>query len=129
MRKRNLSVWLAVCMVASSIVALPVTANAEMYGDLEYTVNGNEIIITGCDESAATVIIPDKINGIPVIAIDEDAFWYCENLESIAIPDSVVCIYTAAFDFCTNLENVTVATNNPNYSSLDGIYTTKGKQS
>lgn len=78
MRKRILSVWLA-----SLIVALPVTANAEMYGDLEYTVNGNEIIITGCDESATTVVIPDKINGIPVIAIDEDAFRDCTNLNDV----------------------------------------------
>ena len=39
-------------------------------------------------------------------SIGEYTFAYCENLESISIPDSVTSIGKMAFERCTSLQNV-----------------------
>ncbi len=54
---------------------------------------------------------PEKYNGdkadvtIPegVVAIGEDAFYWCKSLESIVIPDSVTSIEDYAFSNCNSL--------------------------
>ncbi len=92
------------------------------YGDFEYIIiNNSEIAIiqyTGNDEQ---VVIPQKIDGIPVRHIgstaiepvDSDgimwtAFSWCESLKSVVIPDGVINIGTGAFAWCTNLTNITI---------------------
>ena len=40
--------------------------------------------------------------------IDKDAFWYCEGLTAITIPDSVTEICFGAFTHCTGLTSVTI---------------------
>ena len=54
-------------------------------------------------------------------SIPENSFYYCKNLSGIIIPDSVTSIDYHAFKVCTSLEDITVDSNNPNYSSIDGV--------
>lgn len=54
-----------------------------------------------------------------VQSIDERAFEYCTNLESIHIPSSISSIGKNAFGNCIGLREITVDENNPNYSALN----------
>ena len=47
------------------------------------------------------VIIPDKIGGMLVTSIGEDAFQNCTSLTSVAIPSSVTSIGSGAFRGCS----------------------------
>jgi hypothetical protein len=75
----------------------------------------------GCT-SLTSVTIP---NG--VTSIEDEAFRGCTSLTSVTIPNSVTNIGDWAFYNCTNLVGITVDTNNPNYTSEDGILYNKEK--
>ena len=87
------------------------TASAETsytYENLTYTVDSSGITITGCDKSAETVEIPEKIDGKLVTAIGKSAFSGCDNLKSVVVPVGVTNIGNSAFWNCTNLTSVTL---------------------
>ena len=44
----------------------------------------------------------------PVTKIGDNAFYYCDNLTSITIPDSATEIGSYAFAYCSNLTSVTI---------------------
>lgn len=56
---------------------------------LQYqTVNGNSVTITKYTGSAASVVIPDRIQGLPVTTIGERAF-NGTRITGVTIPNSV----------------------------------------
>ncbi|MGN1402900.1 MAG: leucine-rich repeat protein [Ruminococcus sp.] len=82
------------------------------YGDLTYTVlEDGTIEITDCDEAATEVEIPAEIDGMAVASIGDEAFWYCEILIDISIPDSVITIGRYAFAHCTGLTSISLSEN------------------
>lgn len=83
---------------AAMAVICAVCAGAETYEDFEYGVLGDGTVeITKYNGEAETADIPEKINGMSVTGIGNDAFYYCTNLTSIIIPDSVKNISDSAF--------------------------------
>lgn len=69
------------------------------YELLTYKNYGDYIEISGCDESAVSVVIPAEIDGVPVTSLDTWAFSYHSELTSISIPSSVTNLYRSAFIF------------------------------
>jgi hypothetical protein len=67
-------------------------------------VHKNEITIIGYNHNKKNIVIPEKINGLPVVAIGDYAFYYHnwkeeENLTtSLVIPNSVKTIGNSAFE-------------------------------
>ena len=55
--------------------------------------------------------IPSTYNDSPVIKIEDFAFYSCENLYSIVLPDSIVKIGYCAFNFCQNLRSIVIPEN------------------
>ncbi len=79
------------------------------YGYLTYTISDGEVTIDSCDESASGELeIPDTIEGYPVTTIGYEAFYGCDNLTGITIPNSVTSISNYAFEFCTNLTGIAI---------------------
>jgi len=79
----------------------------DQLADFIWKRDGNGCIITGYIGSGSAVIIPEEINGIPVRAIGEHAF-FGKCLTSVSIPDSVTSIGTMAFWRC-RLTKVTIS--------------------
>ena len=93
--------------------------------------------------TAESVIIPDRIDGLPVTEIspyafsesqitsiklpgslekiEEAAFMLCENLKNIEIPESVKYICENAFNSCTAAESITIL--NPECKIYDSSFT------
>ena len=102
-----------------------------VYEDFYYRYDGKGITIMGYRGDQSDVVIPDEINGYPVIRIKNDsfrelkeiksvklpanlieieyrAFYKCDNLTEIIIPNKVVKIGRIAFSNCPNLKRVMI---------------------
>ena len=86
-------------------LTLPVVGLAE---DYNYTINGSNITITGYTGPGGSIVIPSNIVGRTVTSIRDWAFWGCNNLTSVTIPNSVTSIGDGAFCECINLASVTI---------------------
>ncbi len=83
-------------------------------------------------DKTEVIHIPQKIQGsvtIPnsITSIGNYVFSDCTGLTSITIPNSVTEIGSSAFSGCTKLAKIEVDSDNPNYSSQDGILYNKDK--
>ena len=83
------------------------------------------------NEYTGEVVIPSTVTyggeEYSVTSIGENAFAYCRSLTSITIPESVTSIGSWAFDDCNSLTSIDVASNNNNYTSIDGVLFSKDK--
>ncbi len=103
--------------------------------DVKYTINNGNATITSIGESGDRVIIvPDYINGFPVVELANEifkdrvelteviisngikkigdmAFYGCEALTKVSMPDSIVSIGLDAFHGCSSLVDVNIPEN------------------
>lgn len=94
----------------SSIVFLYIN-NGDYFA---YMVNENEVSIIAVvieNINNNQLIVPDKIDGLPVTVIESDAFKDCKELKNIIIPDSIEVIGDSAFNGCRNLQTVSIGSN------------------
>lgn len=77
---------------------------------LEYlTFDAETGTITKCDTSiSGDLVIPAEIDGVTVTAIGNNAFYQCNKLTDVTVPESVTTIGNQAFYVCKKLENVTI---------------------
>ncbi len=79
--------------------------------DYVYTdVKGEYIVLSLYKGTDKNVVIPGKIDGLPVKTIGSSCFAATE-IESVEIPDSVTEIFDSAFLRCKNLKKVTLSEN------------------
>lgn len=153
MRNRILGIFITICILATTFVALPTFALEYYDGDLRYTVENNQATITGGwrlnreivdipsvigPNSYTVVAIKDSafsLNGctkkftIPdtVVSIGEDAFYSCSVLEEVKISKSVKNIGEGAFRGNKKLKSIIVDKENPYFSVNDNWLMTKDK--
>ena len=107
-------VW--ICLAAAMVLLVGLTTAGFATGTIQrwlytyqYTVledgsaeiwryNGNE----------ETVAVPEEIDGHPVTAIGNRAFYQCHFLKEVMIPEGVTGIGSLAFAECTHLESVSI---------------------
>ena len=100
---------LAVFVMCLCIAVFSTKTNAATSGYYTYSVSNGEATITACDSDiSGAVTIPSKLGGYPVTAIGSSAFWDCEKLTGITIPNTVTYIGESAFSYCYNLANITI---------------------
>ena len=116
---KALSLFLCVIMLATMAIG-SVTSYAEYIkspdeyeykigeNTIYYRIINNEVTISGCnDDTYGELVIPEKINNIPVRYIGDNAFWSCPDLTSVSLPDGVTSIGDSSFLGCSSLTNIT----------------------
>ncbi|HAC32270.1 MAG TPA: hypothetical protein DCF70_06550 [Treponema sp.] len=113
-------------LMAGELTVSDLTVISDAIKNSTYNVNINLSLTTGLTSISvfafrwctklSGIIIPDSVT-----SISDYAFYDCTSLSSVTIPDSVTSIGDASFAGCTSLEDITVDSNNPNYSSIDGV--------
>ncbi|MBO4250974.1 MAG: leucine-rich repeat protein [Paludibacteraceae bacterium] len=79
---------------------------------------------------AGDVVIPAKVNAYDVVAIGHQAFENCDRVKTISIPASVTSVGVLGYNpmaNCDSLVSINVDTENPNYSSVDGVLFNKSQ--
>lgn len=71
-----------------------------------YMVADDKVTITDIDDARKIVVIPDKLDKYPVVAIDSGACAGSSVIDTIYIPDSVKEIGSMCFSYSTSLTNV-----------------------
>ena len=89
---------------------------SQIWGEIRYgTEDGAELIfgITGKQcylknftGEPVNLTVPAAPEGYPVTEIGETAFYYCETLQSVILPEGLIRISKRAFMGCENLESV-----------------------
>jgi BspA type Leucine rich repeat region (6 copies) len=70
--------------------------------------NGGQITITGYSGPGGAVTIPSTINGLPVVAINGQAFYGQSSFTSVVISNGLTSIGAYAFYSCVNMAGLTL---------------------
>lgn len=104
-------------------ILMPFTASAYdfKYGGIYYNIYGNEVAVTykefpdynGHGVYAGDITIPDTVfyfwnEYYPVVAIESAAFYGCNELTSITLPNTIRFIGDFAFYNCSGLTSITL---------------------
>ena len=84
--------------------------NNVLMGQFTFNLNDdNTCVLTGYDKRTnlpENITIPDSCDGYKVVGIGQSAFYNCQDIKSVTIPESVTSIESSAFGYCGNLEEV-----------------------
>ena len=107
--KKVLSFVLGMSIMASVLMILSITALAATDGYYTYTVSNGVATITDCDTSiSGNITIPARLGGYTVEKIGEDAFYECDGLTSVSLPNTITKINFRAFYRCENLKSISI---------------------
>lgn len=97
---------LSLCLALSFAT---LNSRADTEGDYTYIVTDGQATITGFNVSySGALSITNTLGGCPVASIGGNAFFWCKDLISVTIPDSVTSIGGTAFSDCYSLASVTI---------------------
>jgi hypothetical protein len=115
-------------LLGSILVTKPLAATAQWYYN-DSSPPGSYLIVAGWGTGNAFVVtIPSSDNGIPVIGISPGAFDYSPaGIGSVTVPSSITGIGAGAFTSWESLMAIVVVSDNPAYSSLDGVLFNKDR--
>ena len=110
------------CLLGMLLLAFPPAVQSQ-FG---YSISTDDTLtITNYTGSGGAVAIPTNINGMSVTGLGDYAFkedpFGPFTLSSVTIPATITNIGEAVFDYCESLATITVDSNNPAYSSLNGV--------
>ncbi len=116
---RVLSILLVISLLLSMAFAGAVCTYAEettvssdsetnTLGYFEYTIDTDGVCITKYTGEGGDVSIPNTIDDKSVVAIGDEAFWYCENLTAVDLPDYLEYIGARAFQGCKSLTGISI---------------------
>lgn len=75
-------------------------------GRLTYEVREDAVCIKSCKVILSRVIVPERIDNLPVTIIDKKAFLSCKSLKEIWLPQSLLELGDWAFAYCSNLADI-----------------------
>ena len=114
--------FVALLMVVVMVCACWTGAVAEDERDYQYALlDDGTVEITGYNGKAEKLTIPNMLNGKKVTSIDNRAFYLCNSLISIIIPDSVEKISVNPFAYCRTLKSIFVSSEHPYFFAIDGV--------
>lgn len=102
------------CMIFCLPFSFAEDADEKCFGECFYVIlDNNTVQITGCVANAEDLIIPDTIDGLPVVSIRDRAFYYNDFLQSVTIPDSVSSVGSNPFIKCNLLTSIIISPDHP----------------
>ncbi|MBQ8229711.1 MAG: leucine-rich repeat domain-containing protein [Clostridia bacterium] len=114
LKKFLITVTIAVCaIIFSGCILNKTNNNIKILDGLKYEEKGNGYVVIGFEKDAEeaknpTLVLPEKIDGKPLVEIGENAFGECYEIEEVIIPNTVTRIGNTAFQWCYNLRNITI---------------------
>lgn len=84
----------------------PIITHPVEGGNLHF--NKNTGTINRCDKTVTSAVVPDTIQGIPVVGIDGSAFLDCSLLKSVSLPDGIPELKSHVFYSCSALESIVI---------------------
>ncbi len=79
---------------------------------IEYFVSNGAVTVMSCDtEKEGEVIIPAVVSGKPVTNVNSNAFYNCNLITSIVLPDSIEHFGNYAFSGCSELAEINMPKN------------------
>ena len=82
------------------------TDDSEPHSDFEYTLSSEGATITRYDGQSTNIVIPEQIDGRPVVAIGSDAFNGRHFIKDIRFPKTIIGIGNASFCGCNDLQSL-----------------------
>lgn len=103
--KKILALLLALVLLTSMSVGCSRTEESPA-SDFEYLEKESCLLITKYIGTSEHVVIPEKINDLPVTGIGPLAFASKQTIKTVSMPDAVGYIGWSAFSNCTNLKKI-----------------------
>lgn len=75
-------------------------------GRLRFEIISGTAAVTGYEGRDAALVIPESVDGYPVVWVGKKAFLSCKALRRIGLPERLAGIGDWAFAYCTGLESV-----------------------
>lgn len=85
-----------------------VSEQATERGSLRFEIVSGTAAVTGYGGRDSLLVIPESVDGYPVVWIGKKAFLSCKTLRKISLPESLMGIGDWAFAYCAGLESVTL---------------------
>ena len=104
--------------------------NAVTIDNIKYEIFEDHAAIVGYEEGLeGDLVIPSEIKGVPVTAINKEAFIRCEGITSVVFPESITFIGGGAFKYCINIKSAEflcdkfdILDEKDAYDEFDGIF-------
>ena len=106
------------------LLAWPAVTQAQ---DYSFATNNGTLTLVKYKGTHGSVTIPTAADGHPLTRIGYAAFFGCERLVRVTIPDSVTNIGYCAFNFCPRLTAIHVGEHNVSYRTMDGVLFNKNQ--
>ncbi len=122
------AIWAVLFLLVVVMMAFACAENAETFtiGDYTYTLNedGSAVIskYSGWDKE---LTIPSELDGHPVKGIGSEAFFDCDSLTSITLPDSVTDLGANPWVYCYSLNTISVSPGHPALAVIDSALYSK----
>jgi len=100
-----LAAIMCVLLIFNGVFGLSGCAAGEEYS---FELCGDGYSITGYHGNGGDVMLPERHEGKPVVAIGDRAFLRCEDLTSVTIPNSMRSIGEWAFSSCYSLTDIDI---------------------
>lgn len=121
---------IAILLVLSLFCTLSVSVFAADSGDFSYTVlseSEKTCTLTAYNGTAKTLDIPETLDGYTVTALGQALFIYSRGPDTVTVPKTVTALDKTTFSLSKIMKSVTVAAENPVFSSVDGVLFNKAQ--
>ncbi len=96
--------------IAFAVLSILCTSSMAAEAPLTFEIRSGEAWVTECDRMTAEgyIEVPSQYLGVPVVGIDDFAFYFCENVTEVSLPETIREIGEWGFARCFSLEEINV---------------------